>query len=181
MEEARLVRISKYLSKHLRHRQDRLGLTLQPGGWVGVGELLAACAGHGFAVTRDELAEVVARNDKRRFSFDPTGTLIRANQGHSVRVDLGLEPITPPAVLYHGTGERVVTSILKDGVRKMRRHHAHLSEEPETARRVGARHGRPVVLAIDAAAMVNDGFTFYRSANGVWLVDHVPPHYLTVI
>jgi putative RNA 2'-phosphotransferase len=181
MDERRLVRISKYLSKHLGHQPDRLGLTLRGGGWVGVDELLTACAGHGFAITRDEVAEVVARNDKRRFSFDPTGALIRANQGHSIQVDLGLEPITPPPVLYHGTGERALAAILRDGVQKMRRHHAHLSEVPETARRVGARHGRPVVLAIDAAAMARDGFTFYRSANGVWLVEQVPPNYLTVV
>ena len=104
MDDARLVKISKYLSKHLRHQPERLGLTLQPGGWVPVADLLAACARHNLPLSRVELDEVVARNNKRRFSFDPTGTLIRANQGHSVTVDLELEPVQPPAVLYHGTG-----------------------------------------------------------------------------
>src|SRR5262249_25596103 len=106
MDDARLIKVSKYLSKHLRHEPERLGLTLAPGGWVRVDELLAACARQRFPIARDELDEVVARNDKQRFSLDPTGTLIRANQGHSVEVDLQLEPVEPPGVLYHGTGHR---------------------------------------------------------------------------
>jgi putative RNA 2'-phosphotransferase len=180
MDVARRIRISKYLSRHLRHRPDELGITLQPGGWVDVEALLAACARHQFPLTRDELAEVVTENDKQRFSFDASGTRIRANQGHSIAVDLLLEAAVPPPMLYHGTGERAVPSILKEGVRKMGRHHVHLSEDAETARRVGARHGRPVILVIDAAAMARSGFTLYRSANGVWLVDHVPPQYISV-
>ena len=178
MDDARLVRVSKFLSKHLRHQPERLGLELAPGGWVSVDALLAACAERGFPLTRAELDDVVARNDKRRFAFDPTGALIRANQGHSVAVDLGLEPAIPPTVLYHGTGERAVASILREGLTRMRRHHVHLSPDVETARRVGARHGRPTVLAVDSGAMHRAGFTFYRSANGVWLVDRVPPIYL---
>jgi putative RNA 2'-phosphotransferase len=178
MDDARLVRISKFLSKHLRHEPDRLGLTLEPGGWVPVDELLASCGRRGVPITRAELDEVVARNDKRRFSFDPTGTRIRANQGHSVAVDLQLEPAEPPEVLYHGTGHRVAEAIAQQGVRKMGRHHVHLSGDEATARRVGARHGRPVVFTVDAAAMRRGGYTFYRSANGVWLVDHVPTEYL---
>jgi putative RNA 2'-phosphotransferase len=124
------------------------------------------------------LDEVVARNNKRRFSFDPTGTLIRANQGHSVAVDLQLEPVEPPAVLYHGTGHGAVEPIRREGLRKMARHHVHLSSDRETARAVGARHGRPVVFMVNAAAMRSAGHLFYRSDNGVWLVDHVPPEYL---
>ena len=178
MDDARLVRVSKLLSKHLRHRPERLGLRIAPGGWVGVEALLAACAAAGFPLSRAELAEVVASNDKQRFALDPSGARIRANQGHSVDVDLQLEPATPPAVLYHGTGERAVASILAEGLRKLRRHHVHLSADRETARRVGARHGRPVVFAVDAAGLARDGATFFRSENGVWLVDAVPPRYL---
>jgi putative RNA 2'-phosphotransferase len=116
MEQTRLVKISKYLSKHLRHAPERLGLTLATGGWVGVDELLSACAAHQFSFTRAELEEVVASSDKQRFSFDETKTRIRANQGHSVAVDLQLEPQTPPDVLYHGTGESSVTAILRSGL-----------------------------------------------------------------
>jgi putative RNA 2'-phosphotransferase len=178
MENARLVKISKYLSKHLRHQPERLGLELAPGGWVRVEELLAACARNRFPISPAELAEVVARNDKQRFAFDPTGTLIRANQGHSAEVDLQLEPAEPPAVLYHGTGAASVASILQTGLDKQARHHVHLSAEMSTAATVGTRHGKPVVLAVDAAAMRRAGHVFYRSANGVWLTERVPPEYL---
>lgn len=181
MDDARLVKVSKYLSKHLRHQPERLGLRLASGGWVAVDGLLAACARHNFPLTREELEEVVARNDKQRFSFDETRKLIRANQGHSVEVDLELEPVEPPSLLYHGTGERSVESISSSGLRKMSRHHVHLSADVETARRVGARHGRPVVFAVDAAAMQAAGLEFYISANGVWLVESVPPEYLRVL
>lgn len=178
MDPARLVKISKFLSKHLRHQPERLSLRLQAGGWVAVDELLAACAAHQFPVSRAELEAVVAGNDKQRFSFDETGTCLRANQGHSVEIDLQLEAVAPPDVLYHGTAERNVESILRDGLRKMARHHVHLSADVPTATKVGARHGRPVVFAIDAAAMYRAGHIFYRSANGVWLVDAVPPEYV---
>jgi putative RNA 2'-phosphotransferase len=179
MEERRLVHISKYLSKHLRHQPERLGLTLAPGGWVTVDALLAAAARHNMPITRAELDEVVVRNDKQRFSFDPTGTLIRANQGHSVPVDLELAPLTPPDLLYHGTGQQTAVIIRREGLRKMQRHHVHLSADVKTATAVGARHGRPVVFVVDAACMHRDGFAFCRSANGVWLADRVPPEYLT--
>lgn len=178
MDKTRLVKISKYLSKHLRHEPERLGLELAPGGWVAVEALLQACAQHRFSVSRAELDEVVAGSDKQRFAFDPTGTLIRANQGHSVEVDLQLDPLTPPALLYHGTPERSVESILRTGLSKMARHHVHLSGDVETAIRVGARRGKPVILVVDAAAMHRAGHLFYCSANGVWLVNAVPPEYL---
>jgi putative RNA 2'-phosphotransferase len=181
MEKERQVKISKYLSKHLRHSPDRLGLTLAPGGWVGVDELLSACAAHQFPLTRTELEAVVVASDKQRFAFDETKTRIRANQGHSVDIDLQLEPQMPPEVLYHGTGEKSVPAILETGLTKMSRHHVHLSREIETAHKVGSRHGRPVVLAIAADAMSQAGFSFYCSENGVWLVDEVPPQYLTVM
>lgn len=178
MDSRRLVTVSKFLSKHLRHAPEAIGLTLEPGGWVRVEDLLAGCARARFAVSREELREVVEQNDKKRFSFDDTGERIRANQGHSAEVDLQLEPRTPPDVLYHGTATHVVDAILRDGVAKMSRHHVHLSTTVETARTVGKRHGKPVVLRVDAAAMHRDGLVFYCSDNGVWLTDEVPARYL---
>jgi putative RNA 2'-phosphotransferase len=178
MDEKRRVRVSKYLSKHLRHAPERLGLTLAPGGWVEVASLLAAADRDRFPISRDELEEVVRTSEKQRFAFDATRERIRANQGHSVEVDLQLEPAVPPDVLYHGTGEGSVPAILRDGLERMERHHVHLSLTAETARAVGSRHGRPVIFAVDAAAMHRAGYTFYCSANNVWLVDRVPAEYL---
>jgi putative RNA 2'-phosphotransferase len=178
MNDKQRTRASKFLSKHLRHDPAGLGLTLEPGGWVSVDTLLDGCRRAGITLSRDDLAEIVAGSDKRRFAFDETGTRIRANQGHSVEVNLQLEPAEPPAVLFHGTGADVVPAVLREGLRKMRRHHVHLSPDIETATRVGARHGRPVVLAVDAAAMARAGHQFYVSANGVWLTDEVSPAFL---
>ncbi|NJK76520.1 MAG: RNA 2'-phosphotransferase [Microcoleus sp. SU_5_6] len=180
MNDRRLIKISKYLSKHLRHEPDRIGIQLAPGGWVPVSELLDACAKNHFPIHPIELKKVVAENDKQRFSFDETGALIRANQGHSIEIDLQLEPAIPPEILYHGTGKRAVESILKEGIKKMSRHHVHLSIDLQTARKVGARHGTPAIFTVAAAVMYGEGHTFYCSDNGVWLVDFVPPNYLTV-
>jgi putative RNA 2'-phosphotransferase len=177
--EKRLTTVSKYLAKYLRHAPHELGLTLQPGGWVPVDDLLAAARSHGFPISFDELVECVETNDKRRYSFDETGELIRANQGHSVEVDLHLDEREPPDVLYHGTVERFMLSILAEGLQKGQRHHVHLSRDVETARRVGARRGQPVVLTINAGRMHQDGHRFFVSANGVWLTNAVPPSYLT--
>jgi putative RNA 2'-phosphotransferase len=177
--EKRLISVSKFLAKYLRHAPDELGLTLQPGGWVPVDDLLAAAARQGFPISYDELVDCVETNDKQRFSFDESGDLIRANQGHSVTVDLQLEQREPPEVLYHGTVERFLPSILADGLNKGKRHHVHLSKDQETARKVGARRGRPVLLEVDAAGMHHDGHKFFLSANGVWLTDSVPPRYLS--
>ena len=180
MDEAKRRKISKFLSLHLRHDPGALGLRLEPGGWVAVGALLEACAARGRPISREQLDEVVRTSDKQRFAFDAAGVRIRANQGHSVDVDLQLAVAAPPAVLYHGTGEGAVAAILREGLTKMGRHHVHLSADAVTARRVGARHGRPVVLLVDAAAMVTAGIAFYRADNGVWLVEHVPASYLSV-
>ncbi|NTU82990.1 MAG: RNA 2'-phosphotransferase [Chloroflexales bacterium] len=180
MTNPQLIRISKTLSYHLRRRPNAIGLTLGPGGWVAVDDLLAALAHHGKPITHAELDEVVAWNPKQRFTFDPGGTRIRASQGHSVAVDLELAPVDPPATLYHGTGARTVASILREGLRKQQRHHVHLSADVATARAVGARHGRPVVIQVDAEAMRAAEHLLYRSANGVWLVDAVPPAFLQV-
>lgn len=176
MDERRTVTVSKYLSKHLRHEPDRIGISLDEHGWVAVDELLRACARHGFTLTRDDLDHVVAVNDKQRFTLD--GDRIRANQGHSLTVDLGLPPAEPPAYLYHGTVARVLDAIRAEGLRPMDRHHVHLSPDRETAVRVGARRGTPVVLAVDAGAMHRAGHLFHVSANGVWLTDAVPPAFL---
>jgi len=181
MNQERQVKISKFLSKYLRHTPERLGLVLAPGGWVAVDELLDACKSHRFFISHAELKQVVANNDKQRFSFDETGTKIRANQGHSVEVDLQLQPQVPPAILYHGTGEKSVPAILQSGLLKMSRHHVHLSTDVETAKKVGMRHGKPVILVVDSLVMYQAGFTFYCSDNGVYLVDHVPPEYLHIM
>jgi putative RNA 2'-phosphotransferase len=177
--ERRLTTVSKYLSKYLRHAPHDLGLSLHPGGWVPVDDLLDAARRHGFPIDYDELIEVVETNDKQRFSFDASGELIRANQGHSVEVDLQLEQREPPEVLYHGTVERFLPSILSEGLKKGNRHHVHLSKDVETARKVGARRGKPVILKVDAGRMHGDGHKFYVSANGLWLTDAVPPGYLS--
>ncbi|MQY02754.1 RNA 2'-phosphotransferase [Actinomadura macrotermitis] len=172
----RMTEISKYLSKHLRHRPERIGVTLSPGGWVDVDELLEAAARHGFPITRAELDEAVAGNDKRRFAIEDGR--IRALQGHSVPVDLDLPAVAPPPLLYHGTTERFLPAIRREGLRPMGRHAVHLSPDRETARRVGARRGRSVVLTVDAAGMAAAGHLFQVSANGVWLTAAVPPEYL---
>jgi putative RNA 2'-phosphotransferase len=174
--ERRTVKVSKYLSKHLRHQPERIGLSLDEGGWIEIDALIAAAAAHGFRFTRDELDHVVAANDKRRFAID--GTRIRASQGHSIDVDLGLAPATPPPYLHHGTVARSLDAIRVEGLRPMNRHDVHLSPDRETATRVGARRGRPVVLSVDSGAMHRDGHVFHVSANGVWLTKAVPPQYL---
>lgn len=173
-----IVKISKFLSLVLRHEPEKIGLSLDAAGWVAVDELLAACRSHGTAISREQLNEVVASNDKKRFSFSEDGCLIRANQGHSIEVELGYEPATPPVTLFHGTAERFLASIKEQGLLKGSRHHVHLSADIETATKVGQRHGKPVVLHVDAAKMQQDGFIFYFSTNGVWLTEHVPVSYL---
>jgi putative RNA 2'-phosphotransferase len=181
MDKSRSIKISKYLSQHLRHKPESIGLKLESGGWVDVENLLTACATHQFPITRVELENVVTESDKQRFSFNETKTRIRANQGHSIEVDLQLQPQIPPNVLYHGTAKQFLSSILESGLQKMSRHHVHLSPDIETAKKVGSRRGSPVILRIDAVAMHTDGIIFYRSDNGVWLVDFVPVEYLQII
>ncbi|MGW4791759.1 RNA 2'-phosphotransferase [Nonomuraea sp. NPDC004297] len=171
-----MVRISKYLARHLRHDPQRIGLTLDPAGWVEVDDLLRAAAAHGFPITPEELREVVAANDKRRYAIE--AGRIRASQGHSVPVELGLPAREPPEVLYHGTVGRFLAAIRREGLRPMNRHHVHLSPDRETAGRVGARRGAPVVLVVAAGVMHADGHAFLRSDNGVWLVERVPAGYL---
>ncbi|NBE55918.1 RNA 2'-phosphotransferase [Streptomyces boluensis] len=176
MNERRIVKVSKYLSKHLRHEPERIGLTLDTAGWTEIDALLEAAAAHRFPITRAELDEAVASNDKQRFAVD--GGRIRANQGHSVDVDLGLPTATPPAYLFHGTVGAHLEAIRREGLRPMNRHDVHLSPDRETATRVGARRGRPVVLSVAAGEMHADGHTFRLSANGVWLTRSVPVRYV---
>jgi putative RNA 2'-phosphotransferase len=176
MNDQRTKRISKYLARHLRHDPARIGISLDPQGWVGVDELLAAAARDGFRFSRAELEHVVATNDKRRYALD--GERIRASQGHSVAVDLGLAAVEPPAFLFHGTVARFLSAIRAEGLKPMARHHVHLSPDRETATRVGARRGRPVILTVDAGAMHRAGHVFHRSENGVWLTDAVSPGFL---
>jgi putative RNA 2'-phosphotransferase len=177
----RMVKVSKFLSLVLRHQPDRIGLKLDPAGWVSVEELLEACQSHGFALTKSELGAVVAGSDKQRFSFSDDRLQIRANQGHSVKVDLGYQPTAPPEELYHGTVERFLISILDGGLSQGKRHHVHLSADLDTAQKVGARRGIPVILRVMSGRMHRDGYLFFRSENGVWLTDKVPPEYLEVI
>lgn len=174
----RAVRISKFLSLVLRHRPEKIGLRLSESGWAAVEELIEASGKHGVEFTFEELQHVVASNDKKRFSLSEDCLWIRANQGHSIKVELEYAPTAPPEVLYHGTAERFLTSIKQEGLIKGNRHHVHLSADVETAMKVGRRHGRPTVLRVEAGPMHRDGFVFYLSANGVWLTEHVPVQYL---
>ena len=174
------VRTSRLLARVLRHAPGSVGLTLDTGGWVGVPALLDALAAHGTTVSRAHLERVVAGNDKQRFELDPGTDRVRARQGHSVGVDLGLEATLPPSALYHGTPERNLDAILREGLHRGARHHVHLSGDVETATRVGARRGRAVVLTVDAGAMARDGHRFYLTGNGVWLTDAVPAQYLRI-
>ncbi len=175
MDAKRVVKVSKFLSLVLRHDPSAAGIRLDEGGWVAVDELMAGCASAGRHFTRAELNHVVATNDKRRFAFSEDGRRIRASQGHSVAVDLGLADAEPPAVLYHGTSARNLPVVLCEGLRPMSRQDVHLSADVATATRVGARHGRPAVLEVDAAGLAASGHRFRLSANGVWLTDSVPP------
>jgi putative RNA 2'-phosphotransferase len=179
MKPADLVRTSKFLSLILRHEPEKFGVVLDEAGWTSVAGLLDACARNGHALDREALAYIVANNGKNRFALDVAGDRIRASQGHSVTVDLGYAPASPPARLYHGTATRFLQSIRSGGLLKQARHHVHLSADEATACLVGRRHGKPAVLVIDAAAMTAVGSAFFLSANGVWLVEHVPAAFIT--
>ncbi len=174
-----MMKISKFLARHLRHAPEDIGLSLQPGGWVAVVALLEGCKRAGVALTRSELELIVTMSDKKRFAFNEAGDQIRANQGHSVTVDLQLIPTEPPEVFYHGTPRSAIGAILREGLKKQKRHHVHLSPDVATATKVGQRRGKPAILKVDAAAMHRNGVEFFCSDNGVWLVDFVAPEYLS--
>lgn len=169
-------RISKFLSLVLRHKPETIGIQLDEQGWVDVQVLLAALAGHNRSITLSELEEVVATNEKQRFAL--VDGRIRANQGHSIVVSLDLEPLQPPETLFHGTATRFLDAIMEAGLLKMGRQHVHLSADTATAAKVGVRHGKLVILEVAAGELAANGATFYRSENGVWLVEHVPPEFL---
>jgi len=169
---------SKYLSLVLRHKPDTVGITLDEAGWVRVDELMSALARHGKPMSRTTLEEVVATNDKQRFSFSEDGTRIRANQGHSVEIELGYQAALPPEILYHGTPQQFVEPIAREGLNKMSRHHVHLHLDVGTSTAVGRRRGKPVLLRIRALAMHQAGHQFFVTPNDVWLTDHVPAEYI---
>ncbi len=180
MNERTRTRRSKLLSLLLRHQPEKIGLTLDEGGWADVDELLQKLKGHGKPMSLEVLLELVETSPKKRFALSDDGRRIRANQGHSVAVDLGYAESAPPARLYHGTVSASLPAIEQSGLSKMRRHHVHLSADVETATKVGQRRGKPVILVIDAAAMADAGYRFYVSDNGVWLTDSVPAEFLTI-
>lgn len=172
------LQTSKFLSLILRHDPGKVGIVLDDAGWTDVATLLEALARHGHPLTREELEDIVKTSDKQRYALSPDGTRIRANQGHSVDVELDLPVTAPPARLFHGTVAEFLPSIREKGLVKGSRHHVHMSADVETAKKVGGRRGKPVILAVRAEEMVAAGHVFYRSANGVWLTDHVPPPFL---
>ena len=172
------TKLSKFLSLVLRHEPEVAGITLDETGWADVDALLAGCAAKGKRMERVQLERIVANNDKKRFAFSEDGTRIRANQGHSVKVDLQYDQVSPPAVLYHCTASRFLPAIREKGLLKMSRHHVHLAASTKGTAEVGARHGLPVLLTIKADAMAVAGHVFYRSDNGVWLTDAVPAEFI---
>lgn len=179
MTDKQTTALSKFFSLVLRHQPETAGVTPDAAGWVNIDALLAGSARRmGRPVTRADLEHVVATNQKKRFEISADGNSIRASQGHSIDVDLGYEPAVPPEVLYHGTATRFLDSIRRDGLRRMARHHVHLSAETTVTLQVGARHGTPALLTIRAGEMHRAGVPFFRSTNGVWLVDAVPPEHI---
>lgn len=172
------VRKSKFLSLVLRHRPQKIGLMLDNAGWAAIEDLLQRSAAAGVHISRGELDQIVRENDKQRFTISADGRHIRANQGHSIAVNLGLVPLPPPEFLYHGTAVRFLDSILAKGLLKQKRHHVHLSADWQTAVAVGQRHGEPVVLRVKAGEMAAAGYLFYLSKNAVWLTEQVPPDFL---
>jgi len=178
MDEKQKNQTSKLLSLVLRHQPEHINLSLDQNGWAMVDELLDRLADHGEAISMDQLEEIVATNLKKRFAFNEDYTKIRANQGHSIDVELNLIPQQPPAFLFHGTIEMFIGSIQELGLQKMNRQHVHLSADIETAQKVGSRRGKPIILKIQSELMHQNGISFFLSENNVWLTDAVPAHYI---
>jgi len=177
MNEKQNKKISKFLSLVLRHRPETIELSLDQHGWADVDELLEKMANHNRKITLNALRYVVENNDKQRYAFNDKYTKIRANQGHSINIQLNLSPQTPPETLYHGTATRFLGSIFQKGLIKGKRQHVHLSSDIETATKVGKRHGKLVILLVHSGKMHEAGYNFYLSKNKVWLTDHIPPKY----
>lgn len=173
-----LTRISKFLSLVLRHKPQEIDLHLDANGWASVQELIEKMNASGETIDFDLLQAIVSANDKKRFAFNEDKTMLRASQGHSIDVELNLKKMPPPEFLYHGTVEKFISSIQQTGLQKMSRQHVHLSGNKETASKVGARRGNPVILQIRSGVMHADGYTFYLSENGVWLTEYVPVKYI---
>ena len=179
--EDRLRKTSKFLSLILRHNPGKIGLELDKNGWADIESLISKAAKKRMTLNKALLNEVVETNEKQRFAISSDGLRIRANQGHSIKVDLGLEPKQPPPVLFHGTATRFVESILKQGLVKGKRQHVHLSADIETASKVGKRHGKLAIFKLNIDKMVENKCVFYRSKNGVWLTDFVEPQFLELM
>jgi putative RNA 2'-phosphotransferase len=175
------TKISKFLSLVLRHKPDAIGLRLDKAGWASIAELVEKGRKAGVDLNPDLVHRIVATSDKQRFTISSDGKRIRANQGHTIPVDLGLRKTAPPELLYHGTSTRNLASICQDGIKRGKRNHVHLSPDVASALRVGRRHGTPVVLVVQAGQMHRDGFRFFLSENGVWLTEYVPAGYLAVL
>lgn len=171
-------KLSVFISLVLRHNPDAAGITLDEHGWADVEELLAGINATGRRIDRTALEEIVRTDNKQRYSFNEDKTLIRANQGHSIPVDVELKEQEPPEFLYHGTADRFLGSIMSQGLKPMSRLYVHLSRDAETAYKVGQRHGKPVILKVHTGQMARDGFQFYLSENGVWLTGKVDAKYL---
>jgi putative RNA 2'-phosphotransferase len=176
--ENELKRIGKFLSLVLRHKPEEIELTLDKNGWANVSSLLKQLSQYKKGITMEELEWIIDNNDKKRFAFNDNKTMIRASQGHSIDVNLGLKEIKPPLFLYHGTSTDFLDNIKKEGLRKMSRQHVHLSADTETAFNVGKRHGKECVLVIAAEWMYTNKFTFYKSDNDVWLTENVPSQFI---
>ncbi|WP_075342720.1 RNA 2'-phosphotransferase [Tenacibaculum agarivorans] len=175
MNEKDKRKLSKFLSLLLRHQPETISLTLDEKGWADVDELIEKSKRKRKHFSIQELEEVVVTNDKQRFSFNEDKTKIRANQGHSLKtIDLELEAVQPPEVLYHGTVDKFLGAIQEKGLQKMNRQHVHLSQDIETATKVGSRRGKPIILTINSGEMFRKGYEFYKSKNGVWLTERVP-------
>lgn len=180
MNEQQTIRTSKLLSRVLRHDPSAIGITLDSQGWADVNDLLDKLARNRRKISRDQLEHVVETNNKRRFIISEDGTRIRANQGHSIKIDLGLTPTPPPESLYHGTATRFLDSIREKGLIPGSRQYVHLSDNLQTAHQVGSRHGKPVILFVESGKMHQEGNRFYLSENGVWLTDSVPIDFITI-
>jgi putative RNA 2'-phosphotransferase len=181
INEEETIRASKFLSLVLRHQPEVIGLVPDEQGWVEVSELLQKMRVKGVAIDFETLEQVVATNDKKRFAFNGDKSRIRASQGHSIQVDLGYRENEPPDVLYHGTDRENKEAIVKEGLKKGKRHHVHLSTDRETAIKVGQRHGPPFVFEVMAKEMHDEGYVFFVSENGVWLIESVPARFLKVV
>lgn len=174
-----LTKMSKFISKILRHKPEIIGISLDECGWANVQELISGINAAGRQhIDMSMLEEIVRTDEKQRYSFNEDRTKIRANQGHSIPVDLNLESQIPPDILYHGTGLQSVPSISRQGLLPMGRMYVHLSKDYETAVKVGQRHGRCCVYEVNTLQMAKDNYIFYQSANHVWLTEYIPVQYL---